>query len=162
VLAGERQERLGSLDEVIREKAATAATVPGISVVEPALAAAALGATSLHDPTERGLATALWEISEASGVALVIDPEVVLWFEPGLAVCKVLGADPWGTLASGTLLAAFAAADAPSVLATLLKAGFEAAVIGEAGLGAGVTTAAGGQLLLFEQDEVARVLGVQL
>ena len=47
------------------------------------------------------------ELAEASGVRLRIDSERVLWFEPGRAVCRSLGADPWGTLASGTLLAAF-------------------------------------------------------
>jgi len=53
------------------------------------------------------LAAGLAELAEASGVALRIDPERVLWFEPGRAVCRALGADPWGALASGALLGAF-------------------------------------------------------
>ena len=53
------------------------------------------------------LAAGLAELAEASGVALRIDPERMLWFEPGRAVCRALGADPWGALASGALLGAF-------------------------------------------------------
>ncbi len=89
------------------EQARRAVRDPGICIVEPALLAADLGARSLHDPTEGGLSAGLHELAEASGLALVIDPEAVLWFAPGRAVCAALGADPWGTLASGTLLAAF-------------------------------------------------------
>jgi hydrogenase expression/formation protein HypE len=42
----------------------------------------------------------------------------VLWFEPGISVCQALGADPWSTLASGTLLAVFP----PEAAATALPA----------------------------------------
>ncbi len=68
-----------------------------------------LGAIALHDPTEGGLAAGLHELAHASGVRIRIDRKAVLWFEPGVAVCRALGADPWATLASGTLLAAFPA-----------------------------------------------------
>ena len=71
-------------------------------VVEPALAAARAGASALHDPTEGGLSAGLHEMAEASGVALVVESERILWFEPGVELCVVAaGLDPWGTLASG-------------------------------------------------------------
>ena len=65
------------------------------SVVEPALAAAALGATAMHDPTEGGLAAGLHEIAEASGVAIVVDPSEVAWYAPAVAVVEAAGANPW-------------------------------------------------------------------
>ena len=81
--------------------------VPSISVVEPALAAAALGASAMHDPTEGGLAAGLHEIAEASGVAIVVDRSEVAWYPPAVAVVEAAGANPWSTLASGTVLATF-------------------------------------------------------
>ena len=132
---------------------------PGISIVQPALAAAALNATSLHDPTEGGLATALWEVADASGVALVIGMDAILWFEPGLRVCEAVGADPWGTLASGTLLAGFTEQEVDAAVASLQGHGYSASIIGRAEKGSGVTALDGRRIPRFEVDEVARVLG---
>jgi hydrogenase maturation factor len=159
VLAAEARDRLGSVDVATLARASGALREPGISVVEAALAAAALGATALHDPTEGGLATGLAEIAEASGVRLRIDPERVLWFEPGRAVCRALGADPWGALASGALLAAFPEARAAAACEALARAGIPARVIGSAEPGAGVVLRDGRALPGFSRDEVARVLG---
>jgi len=142
----------------LRARALEALERPGISVVEAALAAAELGARSLHDPTEGGLAAGLFEVAEASGVALVVDPDAVLWFEPGLRVCRALGADPWGTLASGSLLAAFQAGRVEQARAELVRRGFEASAIARAAPGRGMRLVSGEPLATFERDEVARVL----
>ncbi len=158
VLAREAAERLGSLPPSVREAAARALDEPGISVVEPALAAAALGASSLHDPTEGGLAAGLHEMASASGVGIRVDPRAVLWFEPGLAVCEALGADPWATLASGALLAGFPPERADEALAELGGAGFRAAAIGRAVEGSGVADTDGRAIPWPARDEVARVL----
>src|SRR5262245_13941358 len=83
VLAAEARDRLDSVDVATLARACGALREPGISVVEAALAAAELGATALHDPTEGGLATGLAELAEASGVRIVVDPEGVIWVEPG-------------------------------------------------------------------------------
>jgi hydrogenase maturation factor len=93
VLVAEVAERLGSLSPAIVGAAALGVSYPGISVVEAALAAAQLGATAMHDPTEGGLAAGLHEVASAAGVALRLDRDRVIWFEPGLAVCHALGAD---------------------------------------------------------------------
>jgi hydrogenase maturation factor len=158
VLAREATERLAGVDPAVLEAAASALEDPGISVVEPALLAAELGATSLHDPTEGGLASGLHEVAAASGVRIRVDPDAVLWFEPGLAVCRALGADPWGTLASGALLAGFPPEKAERALRALGGAGHRAAVLGEALQGAGVTDTHGRPIPWPERDEVARVL----
>ena len=132
---------------------------PGISVVEPALHAARLGATALHDPTEGGLATALHEVAEAAGVALVdLDPSAVLWFQPGVELCRAIGADPWGTLASGALWAAFPSERADAAREALSARGHEAVAIARAAPGSGVTLEDGSALPRFERDELSRVL----
>jgi len=131
---------------------------PGISIVEPALLAAELGATSLHDPTEGGLATALHEVALASSVALAVETDAVLWFAPGRALCEAVGADPWGTLASGALLAGFRADRAEDARRALTARGFAVAVVARAEAGAGLVHEDGRNVPRFTRDELSRVL----
>ncbi|MCP5026077.1 MAG: hydrogenase assembly protein HupF [Actinomycetia bacterium] len=131
---------------------------PSISVVEAALAAATLGATAMHDPTEGGLASGLHEIAEASGVAITINPDEVAWHPAAVAIVEAAGANPWATLASGTLLATFRPDTAPSAVSELGRLGHVAAVIGEAHEGRGVTDLAGAAMGWPDRDEVARLL----
>jgi len=158
VLSREAGDRLSGVEALVVEAAAGAVRHPGISVVGPALLSRELGATSLHDPTEGGLGAGLREMADAAGVRIRIDPGAVLWFEPGVAVCRALGADPWATLASGTLLAGFPPGLADEAVRTLLGRGHEAAVLGVAEPGRGVVDADGRPLAWPERDEVARVL----
>ena len=141
----------------VRAQALAALEDPGISVVEAALAAAELGATALHDPTEGGLSAGIHELAEASGVALRVDAEAVLWFEPGRALCRAAGADPWGALASGALLAAFEPERVAGALDALAARGFAARAVAWAEEGDGVSCG-GAPLPRFDRDEVARVL----
>lgn len=157
VLATEAAGRLSSLDPGVLQAAAGAVDDPGISVVGAALTAARLGASALHDPTEGGLAAGLHELALASGVQLEVDPGRVLWFEPGLAVCEALGADPWATLASGALLATFPPERVAAATDGLADAGFPVAVIRHARPGAGVVDTEGRPLRWPARDEVARV-----
>jgi hydrogenase maturation factor len=158
VLAAEARARLSQLDPEMLARAETAADDPGISIVAAALLAAELGASALHDVTEGGLATALWEIADAAGVSLEVDGQAVIWFEPGLRICLELGADPWGVLGSGTLLAAFPASLASSALAGLRGRGHAATPIARVAEGSGVRLTTGEALARFEPDEVARLL----
>jgi hydrogenase expression/formation protein HypE len=158
VLAEEAAAHLSGLDSAVVRAAAAAVVEPGISVVEPALAAARLGAVALHDPTEGGIASGLHEMAAASGVGLTVEPDRVLWFGPGLAVCSALGANPWATLASGTVLAAFPADAAGAAIAELAREGHQAAGIGSAQGGDGVRLGDGRSLPWPERDEVARIL----
>ncbi len=157
VLAAEGAGRLGALPAATREAALRAAETPGISVVDAALRAADLGATALHDPTEGGLSAGLHEMADASGLALEIDAGAVPWFPPGVEICRRLGADPWGTLASGALLAAFPAETAASACTALAAPNCPAAIIGRAVAGRGVHTDAG-PLPRHEADEISRIL----
>jgi hydrogenase expression/formation protein HypE len=157
VLAAELPARLAELDAEITRAASAGVEDPGISVVEAALLAADLGATGLHDPTEGGLAAGMHELAMAAGVALRVDPARVLWFEPAVAVCEALGADPWAVLASGSLLAAFDADAADAAIDGLTGRGHAAAAIGVAEPGSGVAGTDGRSIPWPERDEVARL-----
>jgi hydrogenase maturation factor len=157
VLAREAAGRLG-MDPILLEAARSGLDRPGLSVVEPALLAVELGATSLHDPTEGGLAAGLHELALVSGVRLRVDRRAVLWFEPGVQVCRALGANPWATLASGALLAAFPPRRAEPALQAFAAEDQPAAIIGQAEAGSGVDDDEGRAIPWPERDEVARLL----
>jgi hydrogenase maturation factor len=158
VLATEAADRLAHLDPAIVATASRAVRDPGISVVDAAVAAASLGATAMHDPTEGGIASGLHELAVAAGVAVRVDRAAVLWFAPGIAVCQALGADPWATIASGCLLATFPSDRASAAVAALATRGQPAAAIGTVEEGSGVRDADGDAIAWPDRDEVARIL----
>jgi hydrogenase maturation factor len=131
---------------------------PGVSVVEAALAASDLGASAMHDPTEGGLASGLHELAAAAGVEVQVDGSAVLWFRPGVMVCRALGADPWAVLASGALLATFGADDAAAAVDELARRGHAVAAIGIVRVGTGVRDLDGRPIPWPARDEVARLL----
>lgn len=158
VLAVEAAGRLADVAPHVVAAAADAARDPGISVVEAAVAAGTLGATAMHDPTEGGIASGLHELAAAAGVAVRVDRSQVVWFEPGVAVCRALGADPWATIASGCLLAAFPPDRVAGALAALSALGRPAAAMGVIETGTGVHDLDGAPVEWPGRDEVARVL----
>jgi hydrogenase maturation factor len=134
---------------------------PGIGVLRDARAALAGGRVSaMHDPTEGGFATGVHELAEAAGVGIEIDGPAVPVYPETRALCDALGLDPWGAIASGSLLLAVPERDAASVLAALAAAGIEAGAVGrvvEAAGGVRLRDASGLRPLpRFERDEVAR------
>jgi hydrogenase maturation factor len=102
VLAREASGALDELDPSMLRRARAAFDRPGISVVEPALLAAELGAVALHDPTEGGIAAGLHEMARASGVRIQIDPGALVRRDRRCRRWR----DLWSTLA-WNILAAF-------------------------------------------------------
>ncbi len=138
-------------------------TLARLSVVPEALLAAELVRVhAMHDPTEGGVATALWEVADAAGVGLVVEAERIPVLAEGAALCREFGLDPLGTIASGALLVALGPTDAGILLHALARADIEAAFIGRVvPREAGVVLTRGGQpgpLPRFDQDEITRVL----
>jgi hypothetical protein len=73
ILAREKSERLrGRVDADLLARAARLLIEPGISVVSAALAAANVGEVvhAMHDPTEGGLATGLFELVAPAGLGV--------------------------------------------------------------------------------------------
>ena len=69
---------------------------PGLSVVPEALLAARGGATAMHDPTEGGVAAALFELSTASGKRLVVDLDRIAVHPHTSRLCTHLDFALWG------------------------------------------------------------------
>lgn len=104
---------------------------PGISVLRDAQVALQVGQIhAMHDPTEGGVATALNEMAVAAQVNLHIQRDAVPIYAETQALCDHFGLDPWGVIASGSLLMAVGAAEADRVVEALRSRQIEAAIIG--------------------------------
>jgi len=105
---------------------------PGISVVREALLAVRHGEVhAMHDPTEGGLLSGLYELARAGGVGLRVWKAKVPVLPETAAFSEVLRFDPFALIASGTLLLVVSPRTAASVLRAFAATGIAAAVIGE-------------------------------
>ena len=164
IIAREREAALlerGVRPAVIR-KAKHFVRSPGLSVVPEAEIACELARVhAMHDPTEGGLAGALWELAEAADVGLRIDADRILKLPEGVEVCRAFGLDPLGTLASGCLLMTLAPADAGIVIHALARESIDCLYIGQVVAKAkGVMLVEGNAerpLPVFPQDEITRL-----
>ncbi len=136
---------------------------PGISVVREAMAASETGLVhAMHDPTEGGLMTALWEMARACGLDIVVHEEKIPVMEETEKVAEILGIDPMGLLASGSLLISVGRDGVEKVVGAIGAMGVEATPIGEVREGRGnVFISRGRDVILapmFSRDEAARAL----
>jgi hydrogenase expression/formation protein HypE len=134
---------------------------PGISIVRDAeIIRHAAEVHAMHDPTEGGLATGLWEIARASGRGIAIEPDRVPIFPETAAFCAALGLDPLGLIASGALVATLPDREVDVVLDALATQGIAAHQIGRVVDGPpvveAITAGRRTRLPIFEQDELAR------
>lgn len=105
---------------------------PGISVLRDAQIAVAAGkVTAMHDPTEGGLAAALWEMAQACGHGIIFEPRQVKIPDLSGRICRLFGLDPLATIASGALLITAPPPDAETMISALQNAGIDCADIGQ-------------------------------
>ena len=165
ILAEERSDEIrDEFGEAFLDKAARFLDDPGLSVVPDARAAAdAGGVTAMHDVTEGGVATALWEMADASGVGLaVLESEIPRFWESS-QLAERFRFDLLGAIGSGALVLTVSEPDTESVLESLEEQGVEAFVIGRVvERDQGVKLLRGQERLelpRFDTDEISRVLG---
>lgn len=105
---------------------------PGISILKDAEIAGRYGEIhSMHDPTEGGLATGLFELASAADVGLIVEEECIPVFPECQTLCRHYGLDPLGLIASGSLLITISPRDTEKVLEALNNNGIPAAKIGK-------------------------------
>lgn len=137
---------------------------PGISVLRDAQVALKYGEIhAMHDPTEGGIVTALYELAESGQVGLEVWKEKIPVFAETRALAKALDFDPLALLASGALLIVAARSSAAKVVSGLLSQGIRAEVIGKVRRRKdGITITEGCRkkaLRVPRQDELARLAG---
>lgn len=137
---------------------------PGVSVVADARAAlSGDGVHALHDPTEGGVATGVWELAETSGHGAEIAAAALPILPETRAICDHFAIDPLGLLSSGALLIATAADATDAVLGRLREARITASRIGRItgkGEPCELVQSSGARrpLTRFVSDEVTKVL----
>jgi hydrogenase maturation factor len=161
-----RAELLGVIDAAALNRCANFLHTPGISVVRDARLALQVGGVhALHDPTEGGLATGLWELAEAASVGLLVDQARLPVLPECAALCRQLDLDPLGLIASGALLICADRQRAPAILQQLRAADIAAAAIGEVvpreqGCQLRVADGTLQPLPVFVRDEITRLFDV--
>jgi hydrogenase maturation factor len=117
---------------------------------------------AMHDPTEGGLASGLYELAKAGGVGLRVWKDKVPILEETRRFSEILRFDPLALIASGSLLVVASANSTPNLLRAYLRRGVRAAIIGEVRDAAeGIQVVEHGRqtsLRLPARDEIARLL----
>ncbi len=135
---------------------------PGIGVLKEAeVICQSSGVRALHDPTEGGLATALFEMARPAGLGFRVYSERIIILKETEKLCKHFGLNPLGVISSGALLAAVMREQAEEVVRKLHSAGIRASVIGEftdnEGEGVILTRGRAEKLRRFDRDEITKI-----
>lgn len=136
---------------------------PGISVVREALIAnQSVRVHAMHDPTEGGLATGLFELARVSKKGVVVYADKINCLEEARILCSEYKLDPLGVIASGALLIVIDPEDRETILNKLAQEGIECSVIGSlTRREEGFKIIKNGEvknLPFFETDEITRVI----
>jgi hydrogenase expression/formation protein HypE len=162
IIAREKRAELeGKFPASFLDRCANYLREPGISVVREArLAVEVGGVTSMHDPTEGGIVTALWELADACGHGIEVDlfGDESPWLPDGEALCQAFNLDPAGAIASGALLLAVTPDRLGPLLATYHRAQIPVYRLGHVISGVpAVRDRQRGELVRPERDEIARL-----
>ena len=142
---------------------------PGISVLKDSqIATATRGVHAMHDVTEGGVATAVFELATAAELGVVVYSDKllgspVLYSDITRTLCDMFRLNPLGVISSGAMLIAAEPEKGETICRTLAKAGISAGIIGkflppESGIWLEDATGTRQPLPVFETDEIAKLL----
>ena len=127
ILASDLADRLeSSLGKAALARAQ--AFIDHLSVIPEGRVGAQNGATAMHDVTEGGVVSGVWELAEASGLGIVFRADDVPVLPETQAICHALDLDPLALIGSGALL--ICTPNPQAMLRALNAAGIPAAEIG--------------------------------
>ena len=165
IIALEKEKELrGHLGNKLLARAKNYLYNPGISVVKEASVVSSIKEVhALHDPTEGGIATGIFEMATASGLGVEVHYDKIPISEETLKLCESYHVDPLGTFASGSLLIAVSPSVSEDVINRLSTVGIMAARIGvmmpkEEGLRL-IRNGKSLPLPVYHQDEISKIFG---
>lgn len=165
IIAREKENELRrSFPEGFIERCKGFTESPGISVLRDVEVALEAGEVhSMHDPTEGGISSGLAEMATAAQVGVLVEEERVPVIPECRVVCERYGINPFGLIASGTLLLTVNPGDSEKIIKALEREGIPCANIGkvtERGEGLKLRTRNGEvtDLPIFERDELTKIL----
>ncbi len=148
-------------DKAFVERCAAMLHDPGISVLREAEAAVAAGGVrTMHDPTEGGVATGLWELAMAAAKRIVVDRSAIPILPECRRICDAFDIDPLGLIASGSMLIVVAPERADVVVEAVRAAGVPCTPVGrmEDGPPVAIDASTGQALPRYDQDELTKLL----
>ncbi len=153
---------LGGIPDHLLDVARNLLDDPGISIVAAAdLARRTTSVTAMHDPTEGGIATAIHELADASGLGVEVDLERIPVWPVTRALTERFEMSPFGLISSGSLLFATAPGAKDDLEAAFGDAGIPVTPIGRLvdDPGRRVARTSGGQQPLprYDADEITRL-----
>ena len=170
IIARECEEQLREkCDALFLEQAKNYLINPGISVLKDAQIAISTGGVhAMHDVTEGGVATAVYELATAAELGVIVYSDKllgspVLYGDITRTLCDMFGLNPLGVISSGAMLIASEPEKAEAICQALGAAGINADIIGaflpsEHGLWLEDATGTRQPLPVFETDEIAKLL----
>ncbi|MBR6006048.1 MAG: AIR synthase family protein [Clostridia bacterium] len=123
---------LENVSDILTEEeiAAAHSFAANTNVVREGMYAADHGATAMHDATEGGVLGAAWELSDASGIGLIIDKSAITVHPVTEKLCTAAGVDPLRLISSGCML--ITCPNGEEMVNGLRSIGIDAAIIGRA------------------------------
>ena len=165
IIALEKEKELrGHLGNKLLARAKNYLYNPGISVVKEASVVSSIKEVhALHDPTEGGIVTGIFEMATASDLGVEVHYDKIPISEETLKLCESYHVDPLGTFASGSLLIAVSPSVSEDVISKLSAVGITAARIGvmmpqEEGLRL-IRNGENLPLPVYHQDEISKIFG---
>ncbi len=165
IIALEKEKELrGHLGNKLLARAKNYLYNPGISVVKEASVVSSIKEVhALHDPTEGGIATGIFEMATASDLGVEVHYDKIPISEETLKLCESYHVDPLGTFASGSLLIAVSPSVSEDVISRLSAVGITAARIGvmmprEEGMRL-IKNGENLPLPVYHQDEISKIFG---
>lgn len=155
-------------DSVFLEQAKNYLVDPGISVLKDAQIAIATGGVhAMHDVTEGGVTTAVYELATAAELGAVVYSDKllgspILYSNTTRTLCDMFGLNPLGVISSGAMLIASVPEKSEAICQALDKVDIRADIIGKFlppshGLWLEDATATRQPLPIFETDEIAKL-----
>ena len=137
---------------------------PGISIVKEAgIASGFPEVHALHDPTEGGIATGIFEMATASNLGVEVSYEAIPVSQETQELCRHFSVDPLGIFASGSLLISVSSTGSEELMSSLKKQGIPSSCIGTmVSKEKGMTLIKNGRKLslpVFHQDELSKIFG---
>ena len=155
-------------DDLFLEQAKNYLTHPGISVLKDAQTAITTGGVhAMHDVTEGGVATAVYELATAAELGIVVYSDKLLgssslYGNITQTLCDMFRLNPLGVISSGAMLIASDPEKSEAICQALGKEGINADIIGtflpsEGGLWLEDAAGTRQPLPVFETDEIAKL-----
>ncbi len=131
---------------------------PGISILPEARIAIQAGCSAMHDATEGGIVSALWEMAVGGKVRIGVDTPAIPLLDVTRRACKVWNIDPLWAISSGSLLASIGPRKAKRLISSLADSGIPASVIGHVARGRpSIMDTSTGRSLSPMQDEILKI-----